>query len=356
MKIAIYHNLNNGGAKEQMKQWIFWLKKNKFKIIVYKPKETKTVSKNIFINICQTIAQSLISDYKIASLINKTKFDAILIFPCHKIQSPFILSFLKNKYKVIYIFAERNREFYENTSFFDGGIKKKISKIIRFPLKIFDITNCKQAINIVTNSYYSNYMLKKTYGKIGHVIYPGMEQIWQKRIESGNKITNFLSIGNLIKTKGHDFSIKQISPLQNLLTIIGSSNNNKEAEFIVSLAKTMKVNIKITDYIRTTDKLDIFKKTDIFLANQENEPFGISTAEANDCQIPVLGINIGGTSEIITTGINGFLYPKNVYIAKKILNKTLNNKIAFTQFNKINWKLSALKLIEYINKTILSHA
>jgi len=84
------------------------------------------------------------------------------------------------------------------------------------------------------------------------------------------------------------------------------------------------------------------------MANQINEPFGLTTLEAVNYNNFVFGLNIGGTSEIIQNGLNGILYPNNIYFSKKIINKYLNKKsLIVYKTCIINWKTSVKKILDF---------
>ena len=54
-----------------------------------------------------------------------------------------------------------------------------------------------------------------------------------------------------------------------------------------------------------------------------NEPFGITTLEAQGKGLFCLGINNGGTPEIVRHGLGGFLYPNTRSISQKVLDHFL---------------------------------
>jgi glycosyltransferase involved in cell wall biosynthesis len=86
----------------------------------------------------------------------------------------------------------------------------------------------------------------------------------------------------------------------------------------------------------------LIKKSTYYLANQTNEPFGISTLEACNLDTYVLGKNEGGAPEIIGHGLNGFLYPNNTSLATKITKKyKVIKQLKFQKTCKISWKKTA---------------
>lgn len=360
MKIAIYHNLEKGGALNSIIESLKFLKKNnQIDIYCFKKNIPKNLVNNFFIynlkktkNILQNLFQIIFElkriNQKIAQDIDKKSYDLILINPCLLTQSPYILRFLKNK-KNIYFFQELKREFYEQTSFDYWSPKRIITRIIRLPIKYIDQINCKSAKNIISNSIFTANNLEKIYGKKSTVIYPGLKTITPKKITIRNN-RNILSVGLLSKIKGHDFSIKQIKNITNNITILG--RNSDESQKIFNLAKQNNISLNKIKTENDNEKDNLYKNFSIYFANSSNEPFGITTLEATFKNCLVLGKNEGGTPEIIQNGINGYLY-SNINEAQKILKQILKRKkINFYQINTIDWEYTTNKLLKYYNNHI----
>lgn len=361
MKIAIFHNLEKGGALNSLIFFLKYLKKrDKVDIYCFKKNIPKKLVNSFFIykikktkNIFQNLLQILINlkkiNKKIAEDINKKKYDLILIFPCILTQSPYILRFLKNKKKVIYFFTEPKREFYEKISFNYYSPKKIITKLIRLPIKYIDIKNCQSTKNIICNSKFTAIKLQNIYNKQSIIIYPGLKPIKPKKIIIKNN-KKILSIGSLSKIKGHDFSIKQLSGNSSKLTILG--RETEESNKIYKLAIKNKISLYIIKTENDNLKDDLYKDYSIYLANNLNEPFGITTLEATSNNCLVLGKKEGGTQEIIKDGINGYLY-SNIKEAKKILKKILKkDKLIFYQINIIDWNYTFNQILEYYKNHI----
>lgn len=361
MKIAIYHNLEKGGALNSI---IYLLKhlKNKHEIDLYCfrnniPKKLvnriflykSNKQKNIIQNLFWIIFKLKKINKTISKDLNKINYDLILIFPCIFTQSPYLLRYLKQKDKTIYFFTETKREFYENVSFDYWTLKKIISRFIRLPIKYIDKKNCISIKHIISNSKYSRRILKKIYNKDSVVIYPGLKPIKAKKIKINNNL-KILSVGQLSKIKGIDYSIKQIEGITKTLTLLGRTTN--ETDRIIKIAKKHNVTLKIIKTENDLKKDNTYNKYSIYLANNLNEPFGITTLEATSNNCFVLGKKEGGTPEIIKNGVNGLLY-SSIKEARKTLKFILTQKtIEFYQINTIDWKYTSDKIIEYYNKEI----
>jgi len=359
MKIAVYHNLEKGGALYLLSNIIKYLNKdnsidlychqsiipnNLFKKVrIYKLKKTS----NIIEHIHQIFFELVKTNKKIALDINSGGYDIVIIFQCILTQSPYLLRFLYENTKSIYILNEPKREFYENTTYDHFSPKRTLARFIRFPIKIIDQNNCRHAKLIISNSYFSSNKIFKIYNKKSFVIYPGQEFI-KPEIMSIKNNKKFVSTGPFSKIKGHSFSVNQLKNYAHNLTIIG----HKTDEYRNIKAFSIRNNIFINEITTQNDQIKIseLKKHTFYLANNENEPFGITTLEATSNNLFVLGKNQGGTSEIIQNGLNGILYPDNIEYARMEIEKFLKRKyIKFYNTRMINWKSYTNKILDIYN-------
>lgn len=351
MKIAIFHNLKEGGGFIYLTSIVNELFKMGFEVHIYThqrlyiPKVSETFlieipkSRNILTSLKRTLVDMDAIQKSMSEEIKKRKYKYCFVFPCHAQQSPPIIKYLPKK-KTYYFYLESLREFYENTTFDYYSCKRIISRLLRLPLMLTDYINCSSAQNIIADSYYSSYQLNKLYKKRSDVVYPGVEFLPPKtKIVKNNK--KALSFGLLSKLKGHHIS-SQIYPS---VEIFGSTSHENIFEHINSRTKVFASRIK------HKTKILIYKKYAIYLANQINEPFGISTLEAATYNCYIVGRNEAGTSEIVNNGCNGFLYDiNNIKSAQKYLT-ALNNKTKIRLYKTIgvSWKNTINKIFNIIN-------
>lgn len=351
INIAIFENLDEGGALKQVRNYTKYFDKLGYKVDIYTHTLNKinntsdiyyypiTNPKNSLHEIFTTIKQLKSSQQKIAKAIKNKNYSLILIFPCKFTQSPFLINFINNK-NSYYMFLETKREFYENTSYDYLSIKRILARIIRSPIKFIDRKNCKKAKNIISNSYYSKYILKNIYNKKSTVIYPNLKQIKSTKYKIKNH-KNFLSVGLISKLKNNDLTIKILKPLNQKLNLIGNYSIDRHNN---NLKKYCKLYSNIDDKEKTMK----YKKNTFYMANQINEPFGLTTLEAVNYKNFVFGLNSGGTSEIIQNGLNGILYPNKVEIATNLISKYLNKQnLTIHKTCIINWETSVKKILNF---------
>lgn len=352
MTIAIFHNLNPGGALNLLSKTSKSLLKLNHKIHIYSLNKftPRKISHKTFLtrlpktnNLIQHLFSCIFTEDKICKkiakkIINKN-YDLIIVFPSLTTQSPHILKYLP-KDKTIYIFTEPKREYYEKTDFFN--LRQVLSKYILFALKLTDISNCKNAKNIITISQYSATLLKKIYGKNSHTIYPGLSRTKQTDLYTSNKKT-IISVGAISKLKGHIFSLKQTqdNPHTKRFTIIGKKTKNSS-----KIINQKNNNTVFLFNANNKQKTLLLNKTTFFLANQEREPYGIATLEAVNNNCFVIGKNEAGTSEIVRHGLDGFLYPNNLKLAKKSLLQLIQqDEISITKTSKMDWMSFTKKIL-----------
>lgn len=348
-KIAIFHNLKSGGGLNQIKNITYELSKLNFEIDIYSHNkfhlrgENKYFfypikkTNNLITQLFQVIFELNNKQREISKTIINKRYDYVFVFPCNIIQSPHILRFLPRK-NLYYFFLEPKREFYEKTSFDHHTLKRYIYRLLRYPIKIYDQINCKNSQNIISNSIFSKNNLKRIYKKDSMVLYPGMKRIKPTKIIIKNN-HRFLSLGILSMLKGHHIS----SALVPEVSIYGQKSHENINNYLSK-------NTSTKDYVHENKINNIYKNHTFFLANQINEPFGLTTLESLSNNCYVIGQNCGGTSEIIDHGYNGTLLNVNNLITSKMMINQLNisKTISYYKTCIIDWSSTAKNLLNII--------
>lgn len=157
----------------------------------------------------------------------------------------------------------------------------------------------------------------------------------------GNLYFTFSIIGVIRPSKGQETAIKAISDLTKMglttrLNIVGDGDPNyieycKKLVFDLGIEKF----VNFTGYIK--DPYSVLSITDCFLMCSKNEAFGRVTAEAMSACVPVIGNKSGGTTEIITDCIDGYLYTSYEelleYMSKLVNQPELGQQLGINGWN-----------------------
>lgn len=196
---------------------------------------------------------------------------------------------------------------------------------------------------IITNSQFTVKGVETHFGrKVNAVIYPVIRfQLSEKPIETRVRIRNEFStdLNSVVITqfsrferwKGQTLLLNALANLKSdpawTCWIVGGVQKPEELAFLEELKELAK-NIGIEDRVRfigqRSDIPDILSATDIHCQpNLAPEPFGLAFVEALAAGRPSVGINFGGSAEIITPEC-GRLVPPDDLIG---LSKTLSDLI-----------------------------
>ncbi len=161
-----------------------------------------------------------------------------------------------------------------------------------------------------------------------------------------------LSLSRLTKRKGHFTSIKAIKNLikkySNVKYLIAGTGDDIYEKKLKIYVKNHNLDSSIyfLGYVSENIKNKIYNLCDIYTMTSlpldiygSSEGFGITFLEANACGKPVIGTDVGGISDAIKNGYNGYLIkPNNSFELEKILTNIIRNKKLYKSLseNSIN--------------------
>lgn len=359
MKIAIFHELDLGGAKRAVVEFGKRLKKDHIVDLYYVDEKKDYDIANYFNNTYFYKFNSkfwkgnnwkirlykdtieLIKLYslhkKIAVNIKSKKYDYTFVHPSKSTQAPFLLRFLNNE--GIYYCQEPLRIAYDSHISDISNIKfpKNFYEFVNRKIrKWIDLENFKNASIILANSNYSKEFIEKSYGKSAEVCYLGVDTNLFKPL-SVNKSIDILFIGN------DDRAYKLLNESLKLFKIKPKLH---------AIFRDKKTNI--------TDKelVEIYNNSKVLVALNQNEPFGLIPLEAMACGTPVVAVGEGGYRESVLDKKTGFLVsrnPRDLYetINKIINNDELRNSMAIKARERVlknwTWDKSVNRFLEIIN-------
>ncbi|PIR80350.1 MAG: hypothetical protein COU25_00420 [Candidatus Levybacteria bacterium CG10_big_fil_rev_8_21_14_0_10_35_13] len=365
MKIAIFHELPFGGARDVVYYFGEGFTQNKIIVDLYyvsskKDEREASFFRKIYFfkfvpqkwsgnNWKTRLYKDSIELYnlknlhkKIAKKINANNYDFVLVNGSQYVEAPFILKHLST-FKIFYCHDPNYRIIYEKVLQLENinlnSIKKTYEKINRNFRKFLDKTNFKRADLIIANSFFAKKIIKKTYAKDSTVLYPGVD-------------INFFSPKNVNK----DIDI----------FYIGSHQRIDDFELLKRTLSTLPKNI-VTKKIMYEDGwiadkkviLDYYRRSKLVVCLAFNEPFGLVAIEAMACGVPVIAVNEGGYKETVINDKTGYLVNRNPKELAHKINELLND---FNKLNKLsrnarkhtvknwNWSLKSRLLSEFLKK------
>ncbi|HPG30701.1 MAG TPA: glycosyltransferase [bacterium] len=209
----------------------------------------------------------------------------------------------------------------------------------KFRELLIRFTDCAADSCVIVSQTAADYFLRKNIAKKNklNVILNGVDSEFYKNIFSENDILSFkqknmnsnnefifIAAGRFVKYKGFDFLIKAARILKNKgykfkLVIAGSGK-------LFSELKRFSENLNLNDYIAFPGNVDNLNEwlwcSDVFVMPSLWEGFPCVLLEAAASGLPIIATNVGGNSEIVEDGFNGFLIePKNAScLAEKMEN------------------------------------
>ncbi|KPP97288.1 MAG: Glycosyltransferase [Bacteroidetes bacterium HLUCCA01] len=208
----------------------------------------------------------------------------------------------------------------------------------------------KYGISPIANSEYT----KHTIGNIcENVVYPGYDGArikisddnFRDELEICKDATVFGCASRIHESKAQDLVIKGLIDskilAQNVhLVIAGGPLDSKFAKRLKNISQEYHDNIH---FVGVIDHIDRFYSTiDIYVNGRRNEePFGISVAESMGASIPVIAYHLGGPSEMIKEGVNGWLINEaNTEQYAQAFIKAFNSKSKWKEMGKKSNEMS----------------
>ena len=100
------------------------------------------------------------------------------------------------------------------------------------------------------------------------------------------------------------------------LVMIGDGPDRGAAEYIVRKKRLGERRVFLGKQDHVQEKLGL---ADLFLLPSDEESFGLAALEAMACEVPVIATNVGGLPEVVTHGVDGYLFePRDVATGAQI--------------------------------------
>lgn len=365
MKIAIFHELDLGGARRCVNEFAKRLKLKNFVDLYYIDSvEDRDIRRNfpessfytyfsktwkigiwarLYKDTLELIKLYLLHK-KIAREIDKKKYDFVFIHPSKYTQAPFLLSFLKTK--TLYYCQEPLRLVYDPfvASVSDIHWAKKPYEIVNRRVRQYiDLLNISHADYILANSRYACGLIYKAYGRKSYVCYLGVDAKLFRPLP-GKKKFDILFIGNKNdRRSGYTLLQESIVHFNNSPSVLFFSRGKEH------------------EYITDAELVKSYNSAKIVVLLSRDEPFGLIALEAMACGIPVIAVNEGGFKESVVDNKTGIVIKRDAKELYRALIKLLLNDKLRKQMGKFSrqyvfkhwtWEKSSNRLSQIISQII----
>lgn len=346
MKIAIFHNLPSGGAKRSLHEFMHQMEpRHHLDVYSYSSanhvfSDIRPFSKNYFIydfapshlykppfgrlnqamRLLDLIRLRLLSR-KVGQVIDKNQYDVVFVEPCQFESTPSILRYLK-KTPSVYYCQEPLRVLYEvmpARPYYEQASKKQIILNQLDPLRALyysvlkksDFNNIKFADLVLVNSKFIQDAVKRIYKIDSRVNYNGVDEHLFRPQDGREKQKFFISVGSLTALKGFDFLIDSLANLPEHfrfpLKIVSNFQYPPEKKYLLELAKTRGVEIKLLENISDEKLVGMYNEASLTLYAPVREPFGLVPLETMACGTPIITVQEGGIPESVLNNQVGIL-------------------------------------------------
>lgn len=171
---------------------------------------------------------------------------------------------------------------------------------------------------------------------------------------------NFGVVGVLQESKGHHLAIEYFSQAVKKypsakLHIFGEGYGFYEKR-LKSLVEQYNLHQKVIFHGFVADTNHIYQQIDVLCMFSRSEGFGRVTAEAMLRGIPVIGLNTGGTTELVENDISGYLVSDyqsfEDAVGKLFANETNYNEVRFNSYHRAKSLFSVEKYCKAVEEFI----
>lgn len=332
MKIAVFDNLPEGGAKRVVLEQIRHLHQSQHQVIHYTNSvnthfSTKEVADAVIPHAIQlsefhgllrpltefSYSKLAFQSYLLAKKIDAQKCTVCIVHPCMFTQAPLLLFFLKTP--TLYFIEEPLRVMSEGNSFkpHTHGFKMVYEYLRRKGIALLDKKACRHAALRVANGKFTQKNVQHYYsapcgvlplGVNTQIFFPPQKPLTRKY---------FLWIGARDEIHGYSLLIAALRLLKKTPEIM-------YIEF-------QKAKLPLTDQ----QLCSLYQGAYATLCLSHNEPFGLTSLESQACGTPVIAVAEGGYKETVIDGITGTLISRSASELAQVLQMYMENAAHINQ-------------------------
>lgn len=368
MRIALFHEVNSGGARRAAQEFAKALrelghivdacivdeqtissKEREFFSFVYHYNFQPVVwnGKNWQARLYRDTVELLKLTQlhkKIADEIDKQKYDAVFVHPSKWTQAPFILRYLKTK--TIYYCQEPLRIVYDPVFAipqlpFHKYAYEWLSRWVR---KIIDASNIQSANVVLANSNFTRSNILKAYGIHATTLHMGVDT--SVFYPGGKKDIDLLFVGTRDVEEGYGL-------FQEALELLPNEMRKK---------LRMKYLIRGENWTANDSELrDIYARTHVVMCLGYNEPFGLVPIEAMACGATVIALKEGGYLDSVKDKKTGVMVERDAKEMAKAIERLFGNKRLLSTLERTaaleirhnwSWQIAANQLMKELKGLI----
>lgn len=353
LRIAVYHNLHSGGAKRVTAEHVQRLARQ-HAVTVFTPSsadqhfaaeaqlsgETQVVQLkyqplrelhsplgrlNQIVRLINAQRMDQLTQ-QLATRIDESGFDVVLVHPCQMTQAPQVLRHLRTP--SLYYVHELPRRLYEESPkrpyYAASSLQARLDRwdllihLNTHVLRRLDVECARRATRLISNSRYIQQQAQSVYARPVEVCPPAVsedfllgrdpELIAQRR-------GHVLSVGALAPHKGFDFVIQALATLPGSerppLLIISNYQEPQERAYLEALADALEVTLEMRVGVSERELRVAYTEAACVAYAPWREPFGLVALEAMAAGAAIVGVAEGGLLETVINGVTGVLTPRD---------------------------------------------
>lgn len=216
-----------------------------------------------------------------------------------------------------------------------------------------DRLGASRASRLVTNSRYTASEIDRVYHRRADVVAMGVAESLLSAPAPSTPAPHLLSVGTLLPGKGHDVALRSIAMTarRRPLVIVAPRPHPAEENRLYALAAEVGVDLDLRVAISDAELGDLYRTAHATLYLARREPLGLASLEAQACGCPVIVADEGGLPETIVDGVTGWKTPRDPIQVASVIDrledaaireKTSAAAAAYAQ--RWNWPASALAI------------
>lgn len=197
-----------------------------------------------------------------------------------------------------------------------------------------------QFTNAIITINYEDLKFTNKHFRVKSYYLPGVgintNSLHTKVLNQSNKIIKILSVGEINKNKNHEFVIKRLDRLPDLLRYSIAGSGPREAHLRKKIQDmNLQNRVKLHGYVDKVE--DLLCETNIFVLPSIREGLPLSLMEAMVAGLPIVASDIRGIRDLIDHGKGGFLFDLgNPDSFDKAIEKLVTNRKLCIQMGKYN--------------------